>query len=65
MIKTKTIATLGPSCNRSETIRAMIDNGADVFRLNFSHGTLGEHAKLLEVLNAARAQAPSHNRCDG
>ena len=56
MIKTKTIATLGPSCNRSETIRAMIDNGADVFRLNFSHGTLGEHAKLLEVLNAARAQ---------
>jgi len=56
MIKTKIIATLGPSCNRGETIRAMIDNGVDVFRLNFSHGTLAEHAELLEVLNETRAQ---------
>ena len=56
MIKTKIIATLGPSCTKTEIIKAMINNGVDVFRLNFSHGTLDGHAKLLEVLNDARAQ---------
>jgi pyruvate kinase len=56
MIKTKIIATLGPSCSQAETIAAMIDNGVDVFRLNFSHGTLEEHGKLLESLNTARTQ---------
>jgi pyruvate kinase len=34
----------------------MIDNGVDVFRLNFSHGTLDEHDKLLETLNAVRCR---------
>ncbi|MHC4423768.1 MAG: pyruvate kinase [Planctomycetota bacterium] len=56
MIKTKIIATLGPSSNRDGTIKAMIDNGVDVFRLNFSHGTLDEHAKWLETLNAVRTE---------
>ncbi len=56
MIKTKIIATLGPSCNKEETIKSMIDNGVDIFRLNFSHGTLDSHAQLLENLNAVRAQ---------
>ena len=56
MIKTKIIATLGPSCHKAETIEAMINNGVDVFRINFSHGTLDEHAALLEELNAARAR---------
>jgi len=54
MIKTKIIATLGPSCAEVGTIEAMIDNGVDVFRINFSHGTLDEHDKLLETVNAAR-----------
>ena len=54
MIKTKIIATLGPSSAEAGIIKAMIDNGVDVFRLNFSHGTLDEHDKLLETLNAAR-----------
>ena len=56
MIKTKIIATLGPSCEEAKIIDAMIDNGVDVFRLNFSHGTLDEHDKLLETLNAARSR---------
>ena len=53
--KTNIVATLGPSCSRPELIKAMIDNGVNVFRLNFSHGTLDEHVKMLEVLNAFRA----------
>ena len=56
MIKTKIIATLGPSCAEAEILDAMIDNGVDVFRLNFSHGTLDQHDKLLETLNAARSR---------
>ena len=56
MIKTKIIATLGPSCDQKETIKPMIDNGVDIFRLNFSHGTLDAHAQLLENLNAVRAE---------
>ena len=56
MIKTMIIATLGPSCAEAGILDAMIDNGVDVFRLNFSHGTLDEHDKLLETLNAARSR---------
>jgi pyruvate kinase len=56
MIKTKIIATLGPACDQKETIKPMIDNGVDIFRLNFSHGTLDAHAQLLENLNAVRAE---------
>jgi len=54
MIKTKIIATLGPSCEGAGVIEALIDKGVDVFRLNFSHGTLDEHDKRLETVNAAR-----------
>ncbi|MCP5005908.1 MAG: pyruvate kinase [Planctomycetes bacterium] len=56
MIKTKIIATLGPSCSKPETIESMIDNGVDIFRLNFSHGDFEGHAKLLKTLNSVRVQ---------
>ncbi len=55
MIKTKIIATLGPACAQPEIISTFIDNGVDVFRLNFSHGTLDEHAERLEMIGAARS----------
>ncbi|MFT7058100.1 MAG: pyruvate kinase [Pseudorhodobacter sp.] len=35
----KIVATLGPASNDYETIRALFEAGADVFRLNMSHGT--------------------------
>ena len=35
----KIVATLGPSSNDYNTIKALFENGADVFRLNMSHGT--------------------------
>jgi pyruvate kinase len=56
MIKTKIIATLGPACAEAGIIEAMRDNGVDVFRLNFSHGTLDEHTKLLETVNVVRSR---------
>ncbi|MCD6392487.1 MAG: pyruvate kinase, partial [Planctomycetes bacterium] len=56
MIKTKIIATIGPACCEVSTIKAMIDHGVDVFRLNFSHGTLDDHGRFLDALNTARAE---------
>jgi pyruvate kinase len=37
--KTKIICTLGPATEETETIRKLIEKGADVFRLNMSHAT--------------------------
>ncbi len=37
--KVKIVATLGPASSDYETIRALFEAGADVFRLNMSHGT--------------------------
>ena len=36
---TKIVATLGPATSSPERLRALFDAGADIFRLNFSHGT--------------------------
>jgi pyruvate kinase len=41
----KIVATLGPSSNDYETIRALFEAGADVFRLNMSHG---DHSEIAE-----------------
>ena len=41
--KTKIIATLGPASSTAAQIEALARAGADVFRLNFSHGTHADH----------------------
>ncbi len=41
--RTKIVATIGPASSDPATIAALLDAGADVFRLNFSHGTHAEH----------------------
>ncbi len=47
MIKTKTIATLGPASSAPEVLQALLEAGVDVVRLNYAHGTLEEHARAL------------------
>ena len=54
MVKTKIIATLGPSTDNETILRKMIISGLDVARLNFSHGTHEKHLyriKLIRRLN--------------
>ena len=43
--KAKILATLGPASNTPNIIEKIFTSGADVFRLNFSHGTIEEHRK--------------------
>ena len=55
--RTKIVATLGPASSGAEMVRALIQAGADVFRLNFSHGTHEEHATVFRrVREAADAE---------
>ena len=42
--RTKIVATLGPATDDLATLTAMIGAGVDVVRVNFSHGSLEEHA---------------------
>src|SRR5262249_6301685 len=53
---TKIVATLGPATSSAERLRALFDAGADVFRLNFSHGTPDDHKHRVELLRALEKQ---------
>jgi pyruvate kinase len=46
----KIVATLGPASTEREQIAALFRAGADVFRLNFSHGTHEDHRRRLEQI---------------
>jgi len=48
--RTKIIATLGPASATVEMIEKLFRQGADVFRLNFSHGTHEDHASRIEMI---------------
>lgn len=52
--KTSIVATLGPASQTVETLKALIQLGVSVFRLNFSHGTFETHKATLENINQAR-----------
>ena len=47
----KIVATFGPASNDYEMIRALHEAGADVFRLNMSHG---DHAEIKVRLESIR-----------
>ena len=49
-VRTKIVATLGPSCRDPEILRRMILAGVDAVRLNFSHGTHDEHSAALRAV---------------
>lgn len=44
------LATLGPTSSSIERIRALAEAGADVFRLNFSHGSHADHAERVRQI---------------
>jgi pyruvate kinase len=48
----KIIATLGPSSSTPEAIESLFRAGADVFRLNFSHGSHEDHKARIDAIRA-------------
>ncbi|MFN8373505.1 MAG: pyruvate kinase [Anaerolineae bacterium] len=48
--RTKIVATVGPSSWNEDTIRAMIREGVDVARINFSHGDHETHSRSIDTV---------------
>jgi pyruvate kinase len=48
--RTKIIATLGPASSTMEVLQRLLMTGADVFRLNFSHGSHDDHAARIAII---------------
>jgi len=55
--RTKIVATLGPATSDPEAISRLIGAGADVLRLNFSHGSPEQHASLISRVRSAAERA--------
>lgn len=54
MRKTKIVCTIGPACAEESVMEAMLKNGMNVARFNFSHGTHEYHAKMMEKFRRVR-----------
>ena len=52
----KIIATLGPASSDEAVIRELFDAGADVFRLNLSHGDHADHKARYDIIRALEAE---------
>ncbi len=55
--KAKIVATLGPASSTPEQISALFHAGADVFRLNFSHGAHEDHKARYDAIRAVEEKA--------
>lgn len=48
--RTKIVATIGPASNSKEMILQLAEAGANILRLNFSHGSHGDHEKVVGII---------------
>ena len=58
--KTKILATIGPASSSYEMIKNLAFAGANVFRLNFSHGTHEVHKEVLETIRKVNQELNCH-----
>ena len=56
MKKTKIICTLGPASNNRETLKALMENGMDIARFNFSHGDHEEQKGRVDMVKELREE---------
>ncbi|MGP1569181.1 MAG: pyruvate kinase [Peptoanaerobacter stomatis] len=52
--KTKIVCTIGPASESAETLKQLIDEGMNVCRLNFSHGSYDEHQARIDTIKKVR-----------
>jgi len=55
--RTKIVATLGPATDDAQVLENVVRAGVDVVRLNFSHGTVADHERRLNLVREAARQA--------
>ncbi len=48
--RTKIVATVGPACDTYDKLLELVKAGVNVFRLNFSHGSHEDKAKIIEFI---------------
>jgi pyruvate kinase len=53
MAKTKLVCTLGPASATPKMVQGLVRAGTSVFRLNFSHGTPEDHARMVDLVREA------------
>ena len=53
MRRAKIVCTLGPAVNTPEGIRALVEAGMDVARLNMSHGAYADHEAVYRLVRQA------------
>ena len=54
MKKTKIVCTIGPSSDSYKVLKALVNEGMNVARLNFSHGTHPEHKNRIDTIKKLR-----------
>jgi pyruvate kinase len=55
--RAKIVCTLGPAVNTPERIRALVDAGMDVARMNLSHGSYDDHEAVYRMVRDAADQS--------
>src|SRR5215510_7977216 len=56
--KTKIVATVGPACDTYDKLLELVKAGVNVFRLNFSHGSHEDKAKIIESIRQINKTEP-------
>src|SRR2546422_11510834 len=56
--KTKIVATVGPACDTYDGLLTLVKAGVNVFRLNFSHGTHEDKARIIELIRQLNKSEP-------
>ena len=56
--RTKIVATVGPACDTYDKLLELVKAGVNVFRLNFSHGTHEDKAKIIEHIRKINLSEP-------
>ncbi len=58
--RTKIVVTIGPASSNEATLRDIFEEGADVVRLNFSHGSHSDHYNYIRTVRTVANQCETH-----
>jgi len=56
--RTKIVATVGPACDNYDAMVELVKAGVNVFRLNFSHGSHEDKARIIEIIKKINTSLP-------